>query len=55
MKYKLVPVVASAVLLVACTHVPPESVSPIADVCRKYDMKVRVLDSYIACWKEGNQ
>jgi hypothetical protein len=43
---------AFVVMLAACTYVPPEAVSPVAEVCIKHGMEVRVMPTQISCYKK---
>lgn len=52
MMHKIILVVVVISLSSCGSYVPPESVSPIAEICAKFEMKVRVMDSYILCWKD---
>lgn len=43
--------VLMAVLLTACTYVPPEAIGPVVEVCTKYGLSVRTSEYRIECFK----
>ena len=48
---RLLLAIALAILVAACSEVPPESIGPIAKACKEQGLKVSVGQYQISCFK----